>query len=246
MSRTLRVFVIGQSPRPDVAAQILLADPVIRVRVEGALDGMSRDQIASQAPPRSGADSLFTTLSAGETVTVAKAAVVARLLAKLEIGGPALLWSTIAFRELPRRDDFVQPADLLTAMVDVLLPTGTLGRTVPRRERLEMQLKKWSRPGVQVVATALAPHADNATIDAASFQLAATKPDLVLMDCMSYTQSEMARVSANSIVPCSAAKCRRSASRRDVNSTRLDELRASAGRFSMAHLGCVAPGFAGL
>jgi protein AroM len=82
MSRTLRVFVIGQSPRPDVEAQILLADPVIRVRVEGALDGMSRDQIASQAPPRSGADALFTTLSAGETVTVAKAAVVARLLAK--------------------------------------------------------------------------------------------------------------------------------------------------------------------
>jgi hypothetical protein len=122
MSRTLRMFVMGQSPRPDVEAHILLAAPDIRIRVEGVLDGMSRDQIAQHELPRSAADALFTTLSSGKTVTVAKAALVTQLLAKLEIGGPALLWSPTAFRKLPRRDDFVPPADLLTAMVDVLLP----------------------------------------------------------------------------------------------------------------------------
>lgn len=121
---------------------------------------------------------------------------VARLAAKLEVGGPALLWSTTAFRDLSRRDDFVQPADLLTAMVDVPLPTGTLGLIVPRRDRLEIRLEEWSRPGVHVVATVLAPRSDYAAIDAAAFQLVAQKPDVTLMDCMSYARSEMARVSA--------------------------------------------------
>jgi protein AroM len=49
MSRTLPVFVIGQTPRPDVEAEMLLAAPDVGIRVEGALDGMSRDQIARQA-----------------------------------------------------------------------------------------------------------------------------------------------------------------------------------------------------
>jgi hypothetical protein len=33
-------------------------------------------------------------------------------------------------------------------------------------------------------------------LDAAAFQLVAQKPDLAIMDCMSYTRLEMARVSA--------------------------------------------------
>jgi protein AroM len=94
----------------------------------------------------------------------------------------------------------VQPADLLTAMVDVLLPAGTLGLIVLHRQQLELKVNERLRPGVRVVAAALAPHSDNAAIDEAAFQLVTHKPDLALLDCMSYTRSELARVSA--ILPC--------------------------------------------
>jgi hypothetical protein len=49
---------------------------------------------------------------------------------------------------------------------------------------------------VHVVAAVLALRSDDAEIDAAAFQLVSQKPDLAIMDCMSYTRSEMARVSA--------------------------------------------------
>jgi len=196
MSRTLQVFVIGQSPRLDIEAQVALVARDTKISVDGVLDGMSLEKIADRVVPESDRDAVFATLSSGDAVTVSKQMVTTRLSAKLETGGPALLWSTASFQDLPRRHDFVQPADLLTMMIDVLLPKGTLGLLVPRRDRLETRIQERSRPGVHVVAAALAPHSDHVEVDAAAFQLVAQKPDLAIMDCMSYTRLEMARVSA--------------------------------------------------
>ena len=77
MKRTLRVFVIGQSPKPEIEAQIVLAAFGLSLRLEGALDGMTREQIATQAAPRSDADILITVLHSGETVTISKEVVTA-------------------------------------------------------------------------------------------------------------------------------------------------------------------------
>ena len=47
----MRVFVSGQSPRPEVEAEIAAAAPGLAIQLEGALDGMTRDEIASQRAP---------------------------------------------------------------------------------------------------------------------------------------------------------------------------------------------------
>jgi protein AroM len=173
------------------------AIPAVSVLIQGALDGMDDHQIATRASPSTDADVLFTTLSSGRTAKVSRNVVADRLSTALKAGsGPALLWSTATFQELPHRDDFVQPSDLLTALIDVMLPTGRLGLIVPHRQRLEIQIEERSRPGVEVVAGVLSPDSDFAAIDAAAFQIFAQKPDLVLMDSMSYTRTEMLRVSA--------------------------------------------------
>ena len=59
MSRKLRVFAIGRSPRRDIEAQICFTIPTI----ERALEDMCRDQIATLAGPRSDADALCAALS---------------------------------------------------------------------------------------------------------------------------------------------------------------------------------------
>ena len=57
----------------------------------------------------------------------------------------------------------------------------------PVAEGNEQAVRVGSRPGVEVVVEVLRPSADSgATADAAK-RLAARKPDLVAMDCMSYT-----------------------------------------------------------
>ncbi len=46
----MRLFVIGQSPRPEVEAEIAAAAPGLAIQLEGPLD-MTRDEIASQRAP---------------------------------------------------------------------------------------------------------------------------------------------------------------------------------------------------
>ena len=172
MRQMLRVFVTGQSPQPEIEAQIALAAFDLALRLEGALDGMTREQIATQAAPRSDADTLFTVLPSGETVTISKEVVTARLTTRLDDTGPALLCSTRVFQGLPRRGNIVQPSDLLNAMVDVLLPVGTLGLFVAFPEQEDTLVEERSRPGVRTAATTLRMQSGSSEIDAACLRMA--------------------------------------------------------------------------
>jgi hypothetical protein len=67
MSRTLRVLVTGQSPRPDVEAQVTLEAPGIEFRLSGTLDGMSRADINGSAWRCSDADILPAKLASGRS-----------------------------------------------------------------------------------------------------------------------------------------------------------------------------------
>lgn len=190
----MRVFVIGQSPRPEIEAEIAAAVPGLPIQLEGALDGLTRAEIAAQAAPRDDADSLFTALPSGELVTISKHAVTGRLASRLAEDGPALLCCTGAFKGLPRRADIVQPSGVLNGLAASLLPAGKLGLFVPLAEQVTVLAAERTRPGLQAVAITLRPISDAATIDAAAAAMAAERPDLVIMDCMSYTRADKARV----------------------------------------------------
>jgi len=196
MKPTLLVFVIGQSPRPEVEAQIASAAPGVTVRLEGALDGMTREQIETEAAPRDDADTLFTVLPSGETTTISKAVVTARLATRLGDSLPALLCCTGAFKGLPQRATIVQPSAVLNGLAASLLPAGTLGLFVPLPEQVETLGEMRARPGLRTVAVPLRPLSDAAAIDAAAQYMAAQKPDLVILDCMSYTRADKARIAA--------------------------------------------------
>ena len=78
------VVVIGQSPRPSVAAEIAaVLSPGITIELRGALDGMSRAEIDA-IPPMDGYDTLFTLLPNGDGVTISKKAVEARAAIQIE------------------------------------------------------------------------------------------------------------------------------------------------------------------
>ncbi len=194
ISRVLRVFVIGQSPRPEVEAEIAAAAPGLAIQLEGALDGMTRGEIAAHAAPHDDADSLFTALPSGELITLSKHAVAQRLADRLAGRGPALLCCTGAFKGLPARADIVQPSSVLNGLSAALLPAGTLGLFVPLPEQVAGLSAERSRPGLRAVAICLRPISSEAAIDEAAALMAETQPDLVIMDCMSYTRADKARV----------------------------------------------------
>jgi protein AroM len=192
----LQVFIIGQAPRPDLEAEIAAAVPGLRFSLEGALDGMSRAEITALAP-RDGADTLFTLLPTGEGVAISKAAVTLRLRAKLDqLSGPALLACTGSFKGLPERPDLVQPSAVLNAMAEALLPRGRLGVTVPLEAQVPTLSAARSRAGLEVAALPLRPGSDAAARASAAERMAALRPDLVLLDCISYTRADKAAFAA--------------------------------------------------
>lgn len=204
MSRTLGVITIGQSPRDDIAALFAQHAPAgTKVVLRGALDGLSDAEVDTLLP-ESGADTLYTRLrgdgkGGGRDVKISKKAVIARspqTIAKLRADGcDAIVYAcTGEFPPMEGDEGVLFPSRVLNGLAIGLLPRGRLGLLIPLAEQAEKLASKWARPGLEVVAEALAPSAGPEEAAAAAGRLAARKPDLVAMDCMSYTPATKAQV----------------------------------------------------
>jgi protein AroM len=192
MPCTLGIITIGQAPRDDIASLFAMHAPTgTKVVLRGALDGLS-DAEVDTLKPESGADTLYTRLRGDRDVKISKKAVIARspaILAKLrEDGCDAIVYAcTGDFPPMEGDENVLFPSRVLNGLAAGLLPRGRLGLLIPLAEQAEKLGAKWARPGLEVVAEALAPSAGRNEADAAARRLAAKGIDLVAMDCMSYT-----------------------------------------------------------
>ncbi len=192
MPRTLGIAVIGQAPRPDIAALFAAQAPDgTRIVMRGCLDGLSDSEIDA-LPPVDGGDALYTRLPGGRDAKISKRAVIARApdtLAKLRAdSADALVFNcTGAFPPMAGDAGVLFPSRVLAGLAAGLLPQGRLALLVPLPEQAAKLKDKWQRPGVEVVAEALVPSGDEAAVEQAAARVKAHKPDLVAMDCMSYT-----------------------------------------------------------
>lgn len=192
MARTLGIAVIGQAPRDDIAALFAAQAPAgTKVILRGCLDGMSDKEVAAIAP-KDGADTLYTRLPGDHDVKISKMAVVERAPATLarlrDDGADALVFNcTGAFPAMPGDAGVLFPSRVLAGLSAGLLPAGRLGLLVPLAEQTMKLTEKWQRPGIEVIAESVAPSASDAEVEAAATRLKARAPDLIAMDCMSYT-----------------------------------------------------------
>jgi protein AroM len=206
MASTLGIITIGQAPRDDIADLFAAhAPPGTKVILRGALDGLS-DAEVDALPPENGGDTLYTRLRGGRDVKISKKAVTARSPAAFDRlradGCDVLVYAcTGAFPPMPGDEGVLFPSRVLNGLATGLLPHGRLGLLIPLAEQGEKLSAKWSRPGLEVVAEALAPSASAEEAAAAAKRLAARKPDLVAMDCMSYTPTTKAWVKGPLGVP---------------------------------------------
>ncbi|WP_428667949.1 AroM family protein [Reyranella sp.] len=199
MARTLGIITVGQAPRDDMADLFAEhAPPGTKVILRGALDGLSEAEIDA-ATPENGPDTLYTKLRGGRDVKLSKKAVIARspeAFAKLRADGcDVLVYAcTGDFPPMEGDEGILFPSRVLSGLAAGLLPRGRLGLLIPVAEQAEKLGAKWSRPGLEVFSEALAPSADARDAEAAAQRLAAKKPDLVAMDCMSYSPETKAQV----------------------------------------------------
>lgn len=186
-------LVVGQSPRPEIEAEIrALADGPIDLDLRGALDGLSRQEIDA-VPPESDADTLFTRLPNGDGVTISKRQVVARGTAQLEALAAAgydvtMVMCTGEFPDWIGRYRVLFPSRTLNAMVRGCLPEGRLGVFTPLAEQCAGSRARWRQAGYDAQVVALSPNADEVEIREAAAILLPHRPELLVLDCMSYTR----------------------------------------------------------
>lgn len=192
MTRTLGILTIGQSPRDDIVKLFATHLPVdTRVILRGALDDLTDTEIDALRP-LSGADTLYTRLRGGRDKKISKQAVIDRssaVLAGLRADGcDAIVYAcTGEFPPMEGDENVLFPSRVLAGLAHGLLPYGRLGLLVPFTEQGEKLVKKWERPGLDVVVEAVVPSASREEVTAAAHRLGRHKPDLVALDCMSYT-----------------------------------------------------------
>nr|WP_321443417.1 AroM family protein [uncultured Cohaesibacter sp.] len=194
----VNLLVIGQSPRPALEAEFRsrLGTETEIISI-GALDGMSREEIAAN-PPLSGADTLFTTLPDGSSTLLSKKLVTERLVkyvetAEFDSKSVTILCCTGKFPALERAGVLLA-SDIVAGAISAVVGQNTkLGLFVPNEAQVENARKRWADNSVEAFVIALAPDSSDDIVDIAASRMAKAQPDIVLYDCISYPSSLRAR-----------------------------------------------------
>jgi len=187
-------LTIGQSPRPDIVAEmqpLLGADT--RIVQAGALDGLSRGEIDALAPQPGDEDALIARLAAGGEVLLAKKKIVPRLQACLDrlqdqVDAFAILCAG-AFPPFRSARPVLMPDRCLAAVVDAAFDGRRLGVIVPIKEQQASSAARWSRVDPGVLVTVASPYDEPARLVAAAEELQRGGTSLVVLECQGFTSA---------------------------------------------------------
>lgn len=192
----LGTVTIGQAPRPDVTP--ILArhlPPGIETVHVGVLDRLSDADIAAQFAPRANQSRMVTRLLDGRGVEVDATAIetgVQRRLVELEDAGCTVIvvLCTGVFRGLrTRRAWLIEPDRILPALVGGMIGPRKVGMVAPLPVPADAARRKWAALQVPPRVAAASPYVDgDEPVAAASRELQRDGVDLLLLDCIGYTE----------------------------------------------------------
>lgn len=194
MERIVGTVTIGQSPRTDVVPEIsaILGDVVLKE--SGALDGLSREEIADLAPK--GDDYvLVTRLADGSSVQVAERHITPRVVERIKEHFGAgvslvLLLCTGEFPELEESGLLIRPQRLLFHTVSAVAEGRRLGILIPSPEQVPQAERRWSSLGGAVRAVPASPYVGaDESVERAAMELKRWGAELLILDCIGYTES---------------------------------------------------------
>jgi len=185
------MVTIGQTPRNDVVPEIqTLLGSAIEVLQCGALDGLSLEEVRKLAPT-SGDSILVTRMRNGEEVTVGESRILPRIQQCVNNLAPQCdvlaMLCTGQFPQLVSDRMIVMPDALLDGVVKGIQGVRTIGVFIPSAEQKAQALERWRRPSRGVVVESASPYSERDVVTPAAQKIAASKPDLIVLDCMGYT-----------------------------------------------------------
>ena len=192
MKKVLGAVTIGQAPRTDLTPEIReILGSEVEIKEAGALDGLSREEIAEFAP---GPDDsiLVTRLADGSPVKVAERNIFPLLREKVdglyrEEVPVVVLLCTGEFPSFPTPGLLVKPQPVLYNVTRAVAEGLKIGVLVPAPDQIEEAKVRWRGVGREQVVLAASPYGDQEKLKTAAYELADANVELVVLDCMGYT-----------------------------------------------------------
>jgi len=195
----LGTLTIGQAPRADITPILLAAlPPAVQCVQLGVLDGLSRDEITARYRPRDGQPMLVSRLRDGSAVTLDKAAVRAALddkLVALHARGcdVVLLLCTGEFHGLAASGGsgwLLEPDRLVPPVAAALAGDRQVGIVVPLSQQAATEASKFAALLRTPLYASATPYTDDLhELASATTTLRARGAQILLLDCMGYTEA---------------------------------------------------------
>lgn len=198
--KTIGLITIGQSPRPDMTADL---KPIFAGKADymeaGALDGLTKEQIESMKP-EPGEHYLVTRLTDGTMVTLASrhlCSLMQNQVSRLESEGVSaiMILCTEAFEPFDCSIPVIYPNDVLKALVPMAAPGGHIGVILPEAGQMEDFAGVWKQVVPNVTASHGSPYAGDGSLECAAKSFTQTDVDLIVLDCMGYSSHQQKLVS---------------------------------------------------
>ena len=196
---------IGQSPRDDVVPDLSSHfGSGVEIVQRGALDDLSLDFIRSRGPV-SPETTLVSRMRDGTEVQVDKGFVVPRLQAAVRALEDnvrlILVLCSASFDDLDSKVPLLRPSFALDNIVN-RSRVHRLGVLTPSLEQIPAQRVRWQGLAEEeVVIVAASPYVDPRALDDATTELAHNEVDLVVLDCIGYTEAMRERIDRSLTVP---------------------------------------------
>ncbi|MWV45470.1 AroM protein [Paenibacillus sp. HJL G12] len=204
----LGVITIGQAPRKDVTP-ILEAHLPKRVQIiqSGVLDGLTKAYIDAHLQPGEDDYTLTSRLTTGQSVKMGRnkiQPILQNKIFEMEDQGVKhiLLLCTGVFPGLHTKEAFlIEPDHIIPPVVKAMVGSRRLGVIVPLDEQKVTLRPKYEPHGLDPLFAVASPYIFNE----GNFQAAASelkdKADILLLDCMGYTEEARELVAAEAGLP---------------------------------------------
>ncbi len=192
MTKIIGAVTIGQTPRADVVPELeSFLGPGVRILESGVLDGLSDSQVREISKESTG-PVLVTRLRDGSEVRVGEEIAIPGMqerIRELETQAEVILvLCTGTFPRLESKKPILYPELILSSVVRSLGVTR-IGVLTPAPEQLPNQLERWRRVAPEVFVDAASPYGEPEELEMASERLSRDEVDLVVLDCIGYTQA---------------------------------------------------------
>ncbi len=184
----------GQSPRDDIVPEIeSYLTEAATILEAGALDGISKGEIAQGLLPESDDDLLVTRMRDGSSVTISEKKItplVQRCVEKLEKQGARiiLLLCTGNFPTIQSRGLLIKAGDIFTAVVRDVSLGHRIGVMIPDKAQVGRARRKWGGLGMEIEVAQASPYASIDAVQSAAERLRNDRIKVIAMDCLGYNK----------------------------------------------------------